>query len=133
MSPFQMSRRTALKGTGLAAGAVVGSSVLSACSDTSTAGATQFSTSDIPVGSGIIQDDGDYVITQPTEGEFHAFQKGCPHSGCPVTQIDTTEIVCVCHDSAFTLDTGEVTRGPSPKGLTSVPVSVEGDTVTIAG
>lgn len=131
MSPLEISRRSALKGTGAVAGVVAGSSVLSACSDSAEAGATQIPTTDVPVGSGIIQEQGDYVITQPEAGQFHAFLKGCPHSGCPVTEIDSTEIVCVCHDSAFTLDTGEVTRGPSPRGLDEVPVSVDGDTLHI--
>ena len=85
----------------------------------------------VPVGGGKILTEGRYVITQPTAGTFRAFDKDCPHQGCPVTKIQDAEIVCVCHNSRFTLADGRVTTGPSTSGLTPATATVEGDEVVI--
>ena len=45
-------------------------------------------TSEVPVGGGVILDDADYVITQPTEGTYKAFSKICTHQNCPVASVE---------------------------------------------
>jgi len=125
-----ITRRTVLAGTGLAAMAVT-AGALAGCSTAPSSTDSDPTVADIPVGSGLIQSEGDYVITQPTSGEFHAFSKTCPHAGCAVGEIQGTNIVCPCHGSRFDLTTGGVVQGPATTGLTELSVSVEGDQLTV--
>ena len=144
-----LSRRHAL--TGVAA-AAVGLPVLAACGDDSTAapgseestasddaadsgsaaaGTALASTADVPVGGGTIFTDEKVVVTQPTEGEFKAFDTTCTHQGCPVTAVTDT-IDCLCHGSKYSLEDGSVVGGPAPKPLAVVEIVVEGDSITLA-
>jgi Rieske Fe-S protein len=93
-------------------------------------GATLAAVGDVPEGGGIIQ--GDYVITQPTAGEFRAFSKVCTHAGCDVNKIDGGQISCPCHNSKFSIDTGEPTSGPANKALPETKVKVDGDNIVAA-
>lgn len=128
---YTITRRTLLVGGGLALWAVVGSSAVSACSDSSGGGALSSSEggipiSNVPVGSAYIQPKGDYLVIQPTEGEFRAFSRTCPHAGCQVDRVDGDEIVCPCHGSRYSVQDGSRVSGPTPRGLTEVPVTVNG-------
>lgn len=87
-------------------------------------------TADVPVGGGVVQDR--VVVTQPTEGEFKAFDATCPHQGCAVAKVESGTITCPCHGSTFDASTGDVTGGPAQKGLTAKEATVDGDTVTVA-
>lgn len=87
---------------------------------------------DVPVGGGVILQEQLTVVTQPTEGDFHAFSAICTHQGCTVTQVDETGIRCPCHGSVFDATTGAPTQGPAPSGLGVRTVTVEGDTVSFA-
>jgi Rieske Fe-S protein len=88
-------------------------------------------TSKVPVGGGVILDDADYVITQPTEGEFKAFSKICTHQGCPVTEVAGDSIVCKCHGSKFSIEDGSVTNPPANKPLKESTATVSGDKVYV--
>ncbi|HZA71765.1 MAG TPA: Rieske (2Fe-2S) protein [Propionibacteriaceae bacterium] len=88
-------------------------------------------TSKIPVGGGVILDDADYVITQPTKGEFRAFGKICTHQNCPVTAIDGGTINCSCHGSKFSIKDGSVTVGPATRPLPEADVTVAGSQVVV--
>lgn len=121
------SRRTVLTGSGLALGAVLGPPLLAGCSE---AGGG-IRTSQVPVGSAYIEPEGDYLVIQPTEGAFRAFSRTCPHAGCQVSQIDGDEIVCPCHGSRYSVRDGSRVSGPTPRGLTEVPVRVEGKRLEI--
>jgi Rieske Fe-S protein len=85
---------------------------------------------DVPEGGGVIQ--GDLVITQPTAGTFKAFSKVCTHAGCDVSKVDAGVITCPCHNSKFSIDTGEPTAGPANKALAETKVKVEGDNIVKA-
>ena len=61
-------------------------------------------TSEVPVGGGVILEDADYVVTQPTKGEFKAFSKICTHQGCPVAEVTGGNINCKCHGSQFSVE-----------------------------
>lgn len=87
--------------------------------------------SDVPVGSGLVIADSEVVITQPTEGEFKAFSSICTHRGCPVNQVTDT-INCPCHGSMFSITDGSVTGGPATSPLAEVPISVDGDQISLA-
>ncbi|MGZ4438099.1 MAG: Rieske (2Fe-2S) protein [Nocardioidaceae bacterium] len=89
-------------------------------------------TADVPVGGGTILADQQVVVTQPTKGDFKAFSAICTHMGCPVGQIQGTDIVCPCHGSTFSIKDGSVTGGPAPSPLPPVAVKVSGGEVTKA-
>lgn len=125
---YYFSRRGVLSGSGLAIAAVAGSSLLTACSNQAAGG---LSTSDVPVGSAYIEPNGDYVIIQPQAGQFRAFSRVCPHAGCLVDKIEGSEIVCPCHGSRYSVADGSRVSGPTPTGLTEVPVRVDGSKLEV--
>jgi len=85
---------------------------------------------EVPEGGGVIA--GDYVITQPAAGEFHAFSKVCTHQGCDVSKIDGGVIICPCHGSEFSIKTGAPQNGPARQALPETKVKVDGDNVVTA-
>jgi Rieske Fe-S protein len=95
------------------------------------AGDALFPTSDVPVGSGVIDADRQVVVTQPVEGEFKAFSSICTHQGCPVTEVSDGEIRCPCHFSRFSVEDGSVVSGPAESPLPEVSVTVVDDQVVL--
>jgi Rieske Fe-S protein len=87
------------------------------------------STSEIPVGSGMIFAAKQVVVTQPTSGEFKAFSAVCTHMGCIVNQINNGIIDCPCHGSQYSIKTGAVVGGPAPKPLPAKQIKVTGDNI----
>jgi Rieske Fe-S protein len=81
-------------------------------------------TSDVPVGGGVVLKDADYVVTQPTKGDFKAFSKICTHKGCPVAEVTGAEILCKCHGSRYSIKDGSVTNPPANQGLKESKVTV---------
>lgn len=92
--------------------------------------AGQLTTSEVPVGGGVILEDSKVVVVQPEAGAFAAFTAVCPHQGCLVTSVANNEIICACHDSRFSATDGSVLQGPALEGLTAAAISVDGDTIT---
>ena len=90
------------------------------------------STSDVPVGSGVILTDPQVVVTQPTEGDFKVFSSICTHTGCPVDAIKGDVITCPCHGSTYDAATGAVLGGPAPSPLPAVDFTVDGDQVVLS-
>jgi Rieske Fe-S protein len=90
------------------------------------------STSDVPVGGGVIVAASQVVVTQPTEGDFKAFSSTCTHQGCQVSSVSDEQIVCACHNSRFSIADGSVLGGPATAPLPEVSVSVSGDQVVSA-
>lgn len=86
---------------------------------------------DVPVGGATYVEDGNTVLTQPTEGEFRAFDATCPHQGCAVNQAVDGELQCPCHGSRFDLTSGAVLEGPAETGLTERDVSLDGDELVV--
>jgi Rieske Fe-S protein len=78
----------------------------------------------VPVGGGVILENADYVITQPTKGEFKAFSKICTHQGCPVASVSDRVIHCNCHGSEYSIEDGSVTNPPAPKPLAEAKTTV---------
>ena len=114
-------RRSFLTSAGLAALAV-GTGALAGCS----------APARIPVGGGVILDEANFVVTQPTAGEFKAFNKMCTHQGCPVSDIQGTDIHCRCHGAKFSITDGSVTNGPATKPLKAAKAELDGDQVKIS-
>ena len=99
--------------------------------DPASGGDAVASVGDVPVGGGLVVQAEQVVITQPSEGEFKAVSAVCPHQGCLVTDIRDGEIVCPCHGSRFTVDTGDVVGGPAPRGLEERQVTITGDEIAV--
>jgi Rieske Fe-S protein len=90
-------------------------------------------TSDVPVGGGVILENANYVVTQPTRGTYKAFTKICTHMGCPVTSIANGNIHCNCHGSEYSITDGSVTHPPAPRPLQEFATTVIGKKVYITG
>jgi nitrite reductase/ring-hydroxylating ferredoxin subunit len=95
-------------------------------------GAELATTSEVPVGGGIILTDERIVITQPTEGDFKAFTAVCTHQQNTVTSVEDGVIHCSFHGSAFSAESGEVENGPAGSPLAEVSIEVQGDKILAA-
>ena len=75
--------------------------------------------SKVPVGGGlkVSSSAGVLMIVQPTRGNFSAFSAICTHQGCEVSRATAQAIVCTCHDSEFSTETGARIAGPASKPL----------------
>ncbi len=93
---------------------------------------TTVKTADVPVGGGTIVVAAKVVVTQPTAGQYKAFSAVCTHKGCIVASVKDGTISCACHGSAFSAADGSVKNGPAAAPLAAVPVTVSGDTITLA-
>lgn len=134
----RLPRRTVLA----AAGVVGAAGVLAACggSDSDTASdaepdtttdvpddsAAIASVGDVPVGGAIFVESRSIVVAQPNEGVFKAFQARCPHQGCMTSETENENLLCPCHGSLFSSETGEVLRGPAMSGLPEEAIEVVG-------
>ena len=103
---------------------------------TGAAGTVLANAADVPVGGGVIVDEFQVVVTQPTEGEFRGFSAICTHQGCTVAAVEEGTINCDCHGSRFSIEDGSVVRaasGLSPEDQDPLPeaeIVVNGDQVT---
>ncbi|KQW52809.1 hypothetical protein ASC77_00350 [Nocardioides sp. Root1257] len=90
------------------------------------------STGDVPKGGGTIFADQKVVVTQPSAGEFKCFTAVCTHQGCVVSSVDGGTINCACHGSTFSIADGSVQNGPATAPLDEVPISVQGDAISLS-
>jgi nitrite reductase/ring-hydroxylating ferredoxin subunit len=151
-----IDRRAVLQGIGAAGAAVVAGGLIAGCGSEESATVEEpppspesadpggsgggsggdaevlTSTADVAEGGGVILEDAEVVVTQPTAGEFVAFSSICTHQGCPVSEIAGGTINCPCHGSQFSIEDGSVVAGPAPSPLPAVDVVVEGDSVVRA-
>ncbi|MDP3891714.1 MAG: Rieske (2Fe-2S) protein [Nocardioides sp.] len=142
------SRRNLLAGgAGLGAGVVLlagcgsgddpGTASGSGSSEESTEGGSagggeqQVPVADVPVGGGVVIGESELVVAQPEEGVFKAYSAICTHQGCVVAGVNDGVIDCRCHGSEFSAEDGSVLGGPAPEGLTEIPVTVDGDMLTV--
>ncbi|MGA8846812.1 MAG: Rieske (2Fe-2S) protein, partial [Nocardioides sp.] len=95
-------------------------------------GSTLATTSEVPVGGGIVLPDANVVITQPTEGTFRGFSTTCTHTGTAVNAVDGAEIVCPNHGSRFSIEDGSAVQGPASSPLAAIELTVEGDQIMLA-
>jgi Rieske Fe-S protein len=99
----------------------------------SSAAAEGFTTTeDIEVGGGAVFADEEVVVTQPTEGEFKCFTAICTHQGCLVATVSGGTINCDCHGSKYSIEDGAVEEGPASFPLEEVPITVDGDQISLA-
>lgn len=110
-------------------GAAGGGSAPSSAASSGGSGATGTeiaSTSQIPVGGGVVFADQKVVVTQPTAGTFKAFSSTCTHAGCTVNKVAAGLIDCPCHGSKFSAETGAVKAGPAPSPLPAQNITEQG-------
>ena len=87
----------------------------------------------VPVGGGVILENADYVVTQPSKGSYKAFSKICTHQGCPVASVAEGVIHCDCHGSEYSIKDGSVTNPPATKGLAEAKTTVFENKIYITG
>ena len=88
-------------------------------------------TSEIPLGGGMIFTAHTVVVTQPSAGDFKAFSAVCTHMGCIVNKIANGTIDCPCHGSQYSIKDGAVVAGPAPAPLPSKTIKVSGNDITL--
>ena len=69
------------------------------------------------------------VAVYRDEQGVYAVSTICTHLGC-VVKPDAEGFECPCHGSRFAAD-GTVTRGPAPRALPWLKVSISGGTITV--
>lgn len=138
-----MTRRAAVGAVGAGAGALA----LTACGSSMDSDATATSidpgapaeptdmaaVADVPVG-GVIKATAQgtsVMITQPTEGTFHAFSSVCTHQGCQVNAQKEKTINCPCHASVFSTEDGTPQGGPAETALPEFPLEIKGDRIWV--
>ena len=60
----------------------------------------------VPVGGGAIFKKVGVVVTQPTAGEFKAFDSTCTHEKCFLSEVVDGTINCACHGAKFSITDG---------------------------
>jgi Rieske Fe-S protein len=90
-------------------------------------------TAKVPVGGGVILENADYVVTQPSKGSYKAFSKICTHQGCPVAEVRDGVIHCNCHGSEYSIKDGSVTSPPAAKPLAEAKTAVFEGEVYVTG
>jgi Rieske Fe-S protein len=90
-------------------------------------------TSKVPLGGGVILNEADYVVTQPTKGKYKAFTKICTHQGCAVAEVANGVIHCDCHGSEYSIKDGSVVRPPASRPLAEHEVTVSDGKVFVTG
>lgn len=138
MDHSSVDRRTVLRGAAVTGGVVALGGMLSACAPQGSGGAGAGSgstasgsvaASKVPVGGGIVLPAQNVVITQPTEGEYKAFDGNCAHQGCPVSEVNKDGIKCPCHNGYFDPANGDPIAGPPKTPLAPITCRLEGDQV----
>ncbi|MET8750904.1 Rieske (2Fe-2S) protein [Streptomyces sp. NPDC004667] len=87
------------------------------------------SSSEIPVGGGVVLKEQKLVVTQPTAGSFRCFSAVCTHQGCLVNKPENGLMHCPCHGSEFQASDGAVVKGPATLPLPEKKITVASDGV----
>ncbi len=133
----ELTRRTVVAGACVAAAATAagcaGLGVSGSGDGAGGAGGEQtlVSTSDIPIGGGVVFTELGVVVTQPSKGDIRAFSAICTHRGCTVSSVADGVINCPCHNSTFSSSDGSVIQGPAEEPLPERQVIVDGTSVKL--
>ena len=97
-----------------------------AANDQATLKKSEFRTSEVPSGSGLLVDE---AAVFNVGGNLCATQDKCTHRQGPLSKgkLDGSTVTCPLHGSQFNVCTGEVLRGPATDPLKTYRVIVDGD------
>ena len=87
----------------------------------------------VPEGGGVVLREHRIVVTQPSPGEFVAFDATCTHRACLVRSVAGGTISCFCHGSRFRITDGSVAGGPAPEPLPRRAITVVDGTIHLDG
>lgn len=83
-----------------------------------------------PIGTATYVPEGRFWLAN-ANGQMLALSQKCPHLGCRVPFCESSgRFECPCHASVFDIG-GEWIEGPSPRGMDSYPVSLDGETLVV--
>ncbi|CAB0574096.1 Rieske (2Fe-2S) protein [Corynebacterium diphtheriae] len=85
--------------------------------------AKEIAVSEVPVG--------DFILAQPTAGEYKAYSAACTHQRAKITKVDGSHVICPAHGSVFDITDGSVVSGLARDPLKAATVEVTGDTATV--
>jgi Rieske Fe-S protein len=136
-----ISRRSALRGLAVMAGAGVAGYAVARRSDAARAKRTTTAANgygasvdgggqrvaglnQVPTGGGLILSNFQLVLTHDADGTVHGFSAVCTHQGCVVNAVKDDVITCPCHGSTFDARTGAVLSGPASRALPTIAVTV---------
>ncbi|MBI3768671.1 MAG: Rieske (2Fe-2S) protein [Deltaproteobacteria bacterium] len=69
---------------------------------------------------------GEALVVRLNDGAVAAFDRRCPHLGCPVVWAAANgRFECPCHGAAFDARTGGVLFGPPRTGLRPITITVD--------
>ena len=72
----------------------------------------------------VARPDGETLVVRLADGGLAAFDRRCPHLGCPVVWAAARDrFECPCHHAAFDARTGAVLFGPPRAGLAPMPIT----------
>ena len=78
---------------------------------------------------------GEEVALTNVNGTFYAFSNVCPHQSVPFTggvgAVFGTEVICLMHDSVFSMETGAWVDGPASDPLPVYKCRVDGEDVFV--
>ena len=70
------------------------------------------------------------LLVRLDANSFVAFERRCPHLGCPVLwSAARARFECPCHNAAFDPRTGAVLYGPPRQGLAPIPIESRDDQI----
>lgn len=120
-----LDRRRFLCAAGAATVAAVAGEVVARRSD-ATPAVTSVSVPALAVGAAhaVPVVGGEVLAVRLDDATTVAFDRRCPHLGCPVVwAAERGRFECPCHRAAFDARTGAVLFGPPARGLTAIEVT----------
>jgi Rieske Fe-S protein len=70
------------------------------------------------------------IVVRAAADRFRALSVECPHSGCAVSNVSGSKLVCPCHGSEFD-SSGRRLAGPAPTGLTELTSTFDAESRTL--
>lgn len=76
----------------------------------------------------------DVIIRRTAQTEFRVVSVVCPHAQCTVGEPNETSVICPCHQSTFSMQSGNFgarLSGPARRGLDSFETAFDAETQTL--
>jgi Rieske Fe-S protein len=74
------------------------------------------------------------ILVRTAEDTFVAYSQKCTHLSCPVHFSQKTKrLECPCHEGSFSVETGEVIKGPPPRPLPRIVLEQQNGLLVAVG